>query len=241
MNNDLSGQKFGKWLVFRKVKKPDHLKGSSAYYECQCDCGKIKIVKAASLRSGDSVSCGCFIISDLSGERFGQLVVISIGIMKDHVIFCPCKCDCGLEKLIRQHDLTRSDNKAILSCGHDKIHSIPEETKLSTARAVYRDTYNDGNLSFEKFLELSQLPCHYCSTPPNNRANIFKKKLGSSDFAIEHGIFIYNGLDRLDNNYPHNVDNVIPSCIKCNWAKSKMSYKEFLEWISIVYRHRVLQ
>ena len=121
----------------------------------------------------------------------------------------------------------------------NKIHSVPEEARLSTARMVYRDSYNDGDLSFDKFLELSQLSCHYCGIHPNNLANVFKKKLGSSDFAIENGTFIYSGLDRLDNNSLHNISNLVPCCIKCNWAKNKMGYQEFLIWIAAVYKHRI--
>lgn len=57
----LCGQKFGKLLVidiaedYIDPKSQKHIK----QYLCQCDCGNIKVVRAANLKSGISKSCGC--------------------------------------------------------------------------------------------------------------------------------------------------------------------------------------
>lgn len=43
---DLSGHKFGRWLVLHKdLDRLDH-KGIKSYYICQCDCGSIHSVSA---------------------------------------------------------------------------------------------------------------------------------------------------------------------------------------------------
>ena len=56
---DLSGHKFGRWLVLHKdLDRLDH-KGIKSYYICQCDCGSIHSVSAYGLRNGTSKSCGC--------------------------------------------------------------------------------------------------------------------------------------------------------------------------------------
>lgn len=53
--NDLTGKKFGKLEVIGV-----HDTGSrKAYYVCQCDCGNVKVVRADSLISGATKSCGC--------------------------------------------------------------------------------------------------------------------------------------------------------------------------------------
>ena len=54
---DLSGKRFGKLLAIKRVylKTDRH-----PYYLCRCDCGKEKAIRAASLRNGDTVSCGCY-------------------------------------------------------------------------------------------------------------------------------------------------------------------------------------
>ena len=53
--NDLTGKKFGKLEVIGV-----HDTGNrKTYYVCQCDCGNVKVVRADSLISGATKSCGC--------------------------------------------------------------------------------------------------------------------------------------------------------------------------------------
>lgn len=52
---DLTGKKFGKWLVI----KLDRLAPPHKYYWCRCDCGSEKSVQGNSLACGTSTSCGC--------------------------------------------------------------------------------------------------------------------------------------------------------------------------------------
>lgn len=59
---DITGQKFGKLQVLSyshtgKDKRP--------YWNCICDCGKIKVANGKSLRNGDVRSCGCFNIESI--------------------------------------------------------------------------------------------------------------------------------------------------------------------------------
>lgn len=37
------------------------------------------------------------------------------------------------------------------------------------------------------------------------------------------------GADRIDNNKPHTLDNVVPCCLKCNNKKQKKSFEEFVK------------
>lgn len=52
---DLSGQKFGKLKVIKRVEN----KGKQVCYLCICDCGNYKIIMASHLKSGHTKSCGC--------------------------------------------------------------------------------------------------------------------------------------------------------------------------------------
>lgn len=94
----------------------------------------------------------------------------------------------------------------------------------STVKCTFSDHYNDG-LSIEQFYKLSQLNCYYCGAPPSNIANKNKVK------NVE-GIFVYNGLDRIDNTLPHTYDNVVTCCYDCNFAKSNITLTDFLFWIN---------
>ena len=44
-----------------------------------------------------------------------------------------------------------------------------------------------------------------------------------------------NGLDRVDNNKGYTIDNVVPCCKRCNYAKNNQTPREFKEWVKKVY------
>lgn len=48
------GRTVGRWTILRELRK-----GRFKYYECRCACGTVREVKANSIRSGRSKSCGC--------------------------------------------------------------------------------------------------------------------------------------------------------------------------------------
>lgn len=56
---DLTGQKFGKLKVLKRVEGPDPKR---VYWECRCDCENhtIVVVEAYRLTSGNTLSCGCY-------------------------------------------------------------------------------------------------------------------------------------------------------------------------------------
>lgn len=54
---DLTGQKFSKWTVLKKL--PARKVGGQPYWECLCDCGNKGEVQGGALRIGKSKSCGC--------------------------------------------------------------------------------------------------------------------------------------------------------------------------------------
>lgn len=56
---DLSGQRFGRYLVLRKDENRCDSRGRHDFYICKCDCGAIRSVKKYDLLCGTSKSCGC--------------------------------------------------------------------------------------------------------------------------------------------------------------------------------------
>lgn len=56
--SDLTGIVFGRWTVLRRGGREEGPKGGSLWC-CRCICGTERVVKASSLRSGRSQSCGC--------------------------------------------------------------------------------------------------------------------------------------------------------------------------------------
>ena len=73
---------------------------------CQCECGNSTIVSGDNLRRNHTLSCGCLQKEsaqkraiDLTGQRFGKLVVIEKADVIDRQYYWWCQCDCG--KIIR--------------------------------------------------------------------------------------------------------------------------------------------
>lgn len=52
---DLTGKRFGRLTVIEFAGT----KGRNAFWKCQCDCGRVIVVKSCYLTSGDTKSCGC--------------------------------------------------------------------------------------------------------------------------------------------------------------------------------------
>lgn len=57
---DLSGKRFGRWTVLQEGEPRYSGKYRVIYWICKCNCGTVKNVCGESLKSGDSISCGCF-------------------------------------------------------------------------------------------------------------------------------------------------------------------------------------
>ena len=54
---DLTGKKFGKWLVLESAGKDKT--GKFDMWRCECECGTIKTLYGLHLRRGRTHSCGC--------------------------------------------------------------------------------------------------------------------------------------------------------------------------------------
>lgn len=52
-----------------------------------------------------------------------------------------------------------------------------------------------------------------------------------------NGGYVYNGLDRRNNNKGYTHDNIVPCCKPCNYAKRDMNIEEFRNWVRRVYKN----
>ena len=55
---DLTGQRFGRLVVIKRV--PSIAGTTNARWLCRCDCGNETMVLGTTLRRGESKSCGCY-------------------------------------------------------------------------------------------------------------------------------------------------------------------------------------
>jgi len=90
-------------------------------------------------------------------------------------------------------------------------------------------------LTREQFERLTKLNCFYCGSLPSSSMlyEVIEKKL--------NGDYIYNGIDRIDNNKDYTIDNVVACCKKCNFMKGKMEINEFITHVEkIAKRQNIL-
>jgi hypothetical protein len=164
------------------------------------------------------------------GLTFNKLNVIEyLGISSRGALW-KCKCTCGKEVNCTTSTLTKSRRK---SCGHDHPNKKP------AGEAAFNDLYRrykydakgknrEFNISIEKFKELVSSPCSYCGCVPSKETT-YKEAY--------NGQFIYNGLDRVNNEGGYTIDNVIPCCEQCNKSKRGMSVQEFITWAARVHNY----
>jgi 5-methylcytosine-specific restriction endonuclease McrA len=183
------------------------------------------------------------IVRDLTGLRFGRLLVVKKAGLERRTdgrnrTTWQCVCDCGNEVVANNSVLVAGSKK---SCGclslevsidkclrqSERNRKAPEHTALGLVYRSYRASAGQRGYVFEitreDFKALASLPCHYCGVPPSNIK------------STAAGDYVYQGLDRVDNNRGYVLDNLVPCCTKCNLSKGTRTLERFLE-----YRERKL-
>lgn len=189
-----------------------------------------------SLKIGDIVAKGNL-------EIIGQKTIVE-GKSKTKRGYSKVKCNlCGSENRWMRNNLLKRDRT--ISCGcsmrdSSKWKSIGPKSmpwQLPKGEAAFNNLYYQYKLSAEKrnynwdlseeqFRKLTKQKCFYCGIDP------FKMIKGQGKTS---GDYIYNGIDRIDNNKGYIVKNVVPCCFHCNSAKGTLSQKDFFELISKIY------
>jgi len=174
-------------------------------------------------------------ILELSGNVYGYVEVLEFsGINDKHASTWKCKCNkCGKEFIAIGTDLKRG---CYQSCGCARNELISKSKSLPFGDACFNMLYHDYergaskrniyfNLSKDEFRILTKQKCNYCGTVPTTKIEANNK------------YYIYNGVDRIDNSKGYTKENCVSCCKRCNLAKREMSYEEFKEWVSCVYKN----
>jgi hypothetical protein len=154
-----------------------------------------------------------------------------------HTMF-ECLCDCGNTVYVRGSGLLSSH---VQSCGCQKIDSarikkVPRGmSSLKSCYGFYERCAKNRNLDFQISLEVFQKitseNCYYCGAKPSN----------SHQRTRGNGAYIYNGIDRIDNNKGYIDGNIVPCCKRCNYMKSAMGFDDFLNHIKRINNHLKLE
>lgn len=179
---------------------------------------------------------------DITSQRFGRLTVMSwlglrpVGTKATLRSWWNCLCDCGKETNVMQTSLTSGNTK---SCGCSWKEAALKSYKglhhgvISSIMNNYVQSSKKRGSEFlllrEEFEKLIRSECYYCKCPNSN--------IKKSKNSLEED-FLYNGIDRVDNNLGYTSNNVVPCCKTCNFMKKDMPQNEFIDWIKRVYESR---
>lgn len=247
---NLVGQKFGQLTVLAKASRSTSDAG--AHWHVRCDCGAELVRTSTSLKRKTSKphSCGCGKKIDLAGQRFSRWTVLAESKPAKptsngtRATLWRCLCDCGKEKFISSYALRNGTSR---SCGCLSYEESSVRNKKTEAGLVgfsklwkrYQATASKRNIGWnltkQQFQELTKQACYYCGAPPSQIS------IGSSNTkreTLEHGKYIYNGIDRLDNTKDYSKKNCVSSCEMCNRAKRHHDVVVFEAWIEQLINYR---
>lgn len=115
---DLTNYKFGRLKIIERTR--------DAKWRCRCDCGNITFVRTNSLRSGNTLSCGCLRNDRLHaqnikrktclvGQTFGRLTVVKEAEPgRKNLTMWRCRCRCGATVTVPAYKLKSGHTR---SCG----------------------------------------------------------------------------------------------------------------------------
>jgi hypothetical protein len=169
------------------------------------------------------------------GSIYGQLTIINITptlkkYSKGYKRFYLCRCLCGKEKIVCKDSLLSKQTKSC-GCLIKKINYKRRNPKTPINK-LYKNYQNSSkirkilfNLTLEEFRNLTSRSCYYCNQKP--------KQIKKSTYFT----YIYNGLDRINSDLGYTIDNIVPCCKKCNYAKGNLSTNDFYHHIQQIYEN----
>lgn len=234
---DLAGETFGRWTVLRRESND---KSGNIRWLCRCKCGKKGIVHGNGLREGTSQSCGCLrqelvgrrTTIEMTGQKYGLLTVLkrSGSTLRNRAAWL-CQCDCGNKTVVNGMALRTNHTK---SCGCLQITAVSLPHGQASFNRLFSQTKREAKyrkyewqLTKEQFRILTSQPCFYCGTEPKQGG--LRKDC--------NGLYLHNGLDRVDNKRGYTLDNVVACCKNCNIAKRAMTIEQFKTWVCNIYEH----
>jgi hypothetical protein len=195
---------------------------------------------------------------NLEGRRFARLLVISRVFKKttDRAAYWLCRCDCGQEKIVQSGSL-RSGHTKSCGCLRNELSgdrfSIRSRLPIPwlASRNVLIHRYKNRAQKDERKFTLTDEECHtlfqgscaYCGSNPSNSINYYFNKKGeridrkkprqvSFRFDLNTATYLFNGIDRINNDIDYFYDNCTSCCMICNRAKSNMSLDKWNSYLT---------
>jgi len=208
---------------------------------CKCDCGNEKEIRLGSILRGKTKSCGCNKNNRYNrkeiGYRNGRIEVVGYEKTKNGNLLYIVKCDCGVEKKIRGHNLRVGGSTSCGICTRRESNEDRKYKKQKKKDRFIEQKYNQYkksaekrgyvfNLSKKQFTNLILHRCYYC---------------GCEGYSLLGDGSKYNGIDRVDNTIGYIKENVVSCCKLCNLSKRALSKDEFFNWVARIIYYNIKQ
>ena len=204
MVNDLTGQRFGRWIVLYQSKSK--FKSRATMWHCRCDCGNERDISRTNLVQGKIKSCGCY-RKELSHQLDKAKRKVDNQGNITHKL-CP---NCGELKSVDNFQINPRNIDGYSEYCHDCInYSLKRRYSRYVRRA--KNANMEFNLSMQEFDMITSQPCTYCG-----RYSVIYQGIG------------INGIDRVDSSLGYVTENIVSCCAMCN--KMKLNYKKE-DWIN---------
>lgn len=175
---------------------------------------------------------------DLTGEKFNRLTVLEFSKKGNRGrTYWKCICDCGNITVVSTDDLRSGHSKSCGCLQREKIRGNTNrrkgfgESSVNTLYYKYKQNANNRGKIFElskdEFICITGKQCFYCGKHPSS---VFTSK----NFF---GEYIYNGVDRFINSIGYTIENSVPCCAECNFAKGTLDGPEYLALCRRVSEH----
>lgn len=174
-------------------------------------------------------------VLDITNKKYGRLTAIEVtSDRRNGKRVWRCRCDCGTEHFVAASDLCSGNST---SCGCYRSEITQQRFKKNNYPARFNKLYDSYkrnalhrdrkfDLTEEEFYDLVRQNCYYCGAVPSHTIKGTYKE-----------IFLYNGIDRIDNTQDYISGNCIPCCWKCNKLKSTLGQQDFLDHIFRISTH----
>lgn len=162
---------------------------------------------------------------ELSGREFQDFIVISKA--NHRTWLCKCKF-CGRNrKLCTKQVLSDSFCRKCKCRPHLDPMDVSKRTIYRAMRLKALCRNIEFDLTIQEFVELTSARCVYCGHEPSQR--------WSNSKDTRKGLYVYNGIDRVDNKKDYTLDNCVSCCKRCNSSKLDDDLKSFLIRIHNIY------
>ena len=113
---------------------------------------------------------------------------------------------------------------------------VGDEANFRALFRQYRKSARKRGHKFEltpaRFKKLTKSNCYLCGRPPSSQ---YKHDSSSRSQTP----YIFNGVDRLENDKGYVRGNIVACCGHCNMAKGKKSVEAFLLYVYEIYNHAI--